>query len=947
MTRSLALFLTVLTGGSGLVYQVAWQKYLASLLGSHSEATAIVLGIFLGGLSTGYAVFGWLSGRLTARAAARGQAPRLLFAYGVVEATIGAWALLFPALFAGVRALSLWIPFEAAGLVFASDVVLTVVLIGPPTVLMGGTIPLLTQSLARDLDDATRLHAWVYAFNTAGAFFGALGAGFFLVPALGLSGCVVAMGVVNLVAGAPFLAVGRARLPQAAEQVAAGAQNDRPALLLFGSVALLAGFAMMTIQTVMNRIGGLALGSSHFTFAMVVATFVLSIALGSFAVSALSRIRPAYLVGSQWLLGLIFLAMYPVVEDAPYWAHRLRILFPVEDAGFYPYYTALFGAVFSIFVVPLALSGATLPLLFHHLRNEQADLGAVAGRLYAWNTVGSLCGALLGGYALLFWLDLHHVYRLAVFAILLAASLLTLRIFPARTNLAIAVFAVTSWTLFAMLPWSPDRLSSSLFRKRQPMKISKEAPAIFFRRFLEHRNLMFSTDDPSTTVAVFQHLEEGQQKALAILTNGKSDGAIPGDNRTTGLAALLPALFTEPKRAFVIGYGTGYTVGVLNGLESVEEVVVAEISSGVVEAAAYFEPFNRHAAADPKTRIVQSDAYRALLRSEGTYDVMVSEPSNPWMAGVEMLFSRDFLAAARTRLRKGGVYAQWMHAYETDRATFDLVLNTFRDVFDRVAIWRTVRTDVIILGFDDALDPSDLARVRHHFELPGFRDQLRRIGIHSLASLLAHELLPIGVIHELELGDDVHTILHPLLSHRAARGFFAGQRVSLPTGITPAAARVGAENALLRRLLLERGDTFSDEDYRGAIAELCAIGSRGGCISLLTRWQAMRPTSRAMRETLDLARKQSSFDPPLAETFSQASLDRTAWLLGLPSAPRPTASWETASRLHETFRDGYFHALPFHRDRLIEIFDACDDPRCREARKDLDTLGAPALTPNE
>ena len=238
MTRSLALFLTVLTGGSGLVYQVAWQKYLASLLGSHSEATAIVLGIFLGGLSTGYAVFGWLSGRLTARAAARGQAPRLLFAYGVVEATIGVWALLFPALFAGVRALSLWIPFEAAGLVFASDVVLTVVLIGPPTVLMGGTIPLLTQSLARDLDDATRLHAWVYAFNTAGAFFGALGAGFFLVPALGLSGCVVAMGVVNLVAGATFLAVGRARLPQAAEQVAAGAQNDRPALLLFGSVQL-------------------------------------------------------------------------------------------------------------------------------------------------------------------------------------------------------------------------------------------------------------------------------------------------------------------------------------------------------------------------------------------------------------------------------------------------------------------------------------------------------------------------------------------------------------------------------------------------------------------------------------------------------------------------------------------------------------------------------------
>src|SRR5262245_18742984 len=171
MIRLIALILTTLTGFSGLVYEVFWQLYLATLLGSHSEATAAVLAIFLGGLSCGYALFG----RVT-RAIARGgnptaSAPRLLFAYGLVEAAIGIYAFAFPLLFAAAWAISLHLPhgFETAA--FAIDVAMTALLIGPPTVLMGGTIPLLTQALATEVDDATRFHALVYATNTLGAFF--------------------------------------------------------------------------------------------------------------------------------------------------------------------------------------------------------------------------------------------------------------------------------------------------------------------------------------------------------------------------------------------------------------------------------------------------------------------------------------------------------------------------------------------------------------------------------------------------------------------------------------------------------------------------------------------------------------------------------------------------------------------------------------------------------
>src|SRR4030095_3598149 len=162
MVRLVALVLTVLTGFSGLVYEVALEKYLATLLGSHSEATAAILAIFLGGLSLGYSLFGRVTRSLVARGAASSRTWSLLFLYGFVEGAIGCWALAFPFFFSAVQTLSFAAPHESGGLGFAFDVLLAVLLIGPPTVLMGGTIPILTQSLARDLPDATTVHAFDY-----------------------------------------------------------------------------------------------------------------------------------------------------------------------------------------------------------------------------------------------------------------------------------------------------------------------------------------------------------------------------------------------------------------------------------------------------------------------------------------------------------------------------------------------------------------------------------------------------------------------------------------------------------------------------------------------------------------------------------------------------------------------------------------------------------------
>jgi spermidine synthase len=898
MSRPLALLLTFATGVAGLVYEVAWQKYLATLLGSQASATAAVLGIFLGGLSAGYALFGAVSRRVGRRP--EGRARRLLRVYGAVELGIGGLAFLFPLLFAGASALSGAVAAPAGGPGFAFDVALGALLIGPPTVLMGATIPLLTQALAHDLGDATRVHARIYAANTAGAFGGALLGGFVLVPWLGLDGVLRAMGLVNLAAGALFVGLAPAAaggvLAEAPRAERLGARQAA-----FGAVACLAGFAMMTLQILLNRIGALALGSSHFTFAMVVAVFVLCLALGSFGVGALRRISPALVAGSQWTLVGLLALLYPRLPDATYHAYLLRGLFGREASDFYAFHLAAFGAALLVLAVPIGLAGALLPLLFHQLRRELGALGSAAGRLYSWNTVGSLAGALLGGYLLLFWLDLHHVYRLAVGALVVAAALLTLLVARRLPAAAVGLAAAAGLAGLAVLPaWDPVRLDAGLFRLRPDPSGSPGADAFFERA--GRVPVVFHDDDPVASIAVRHSPRHGRLPALAVFSNGKSDGSLLEDHATMALAALLPALFCDsPQRSFVVGFGTGVTVGELAALEESREVVVAEISPAVMRAAPLFEPGNLEPTRSPRVRVVESDAYRALLRSRERFDVIVSMPSNPWVTGVEMLFSVEFLGAARERLTPRGVYAQWLQLYETDAEVVALVLRGYASVFPEVSVWFTEGADVILLGFRDASLPLDPERIAGRFVRPDFRAGFARSGIRSLDALLAHELLPVGVVHaDLEtLAGPLHRLHHPILSDRAARAFFAGRYAELPRGESGAAALAGARSSLLGRRLARPGDGPAETVLLEATLETCRRRRDRECATLAARWAHDHPGSERLARALAALRARAG-----PQALPGERLELLAGLFDDGARPLPPPA-ERLYRLH------YHHAVPF------------------------------------
>ena len=930
MIRLIALLLTVLTGFAGLVYEVVWQKYLAALLGSHGEATAAVLAIFLGGLSIGYALFGRATRRVLERARRRGQRPRLLSFYARVEAGIGVYALLFPILFGCAQKLSLLGPLDHDTLGFAFDVVLSALLIGPPAVLMGGTIPILTLALAGDIARATRVHAWIYGANTLGAFAGALAGGFWLVPLLGLDGVVWTMGGLNLAAALAFAALEGRATSVAPDPEAPSAAEPVPRIAAWSGIALLAGFAMMALQTTFNRIGALALGSSHFTFAMLVAVFVLSLALGSFVVSALPRIPRALVVGSQWaLVGLLF-PLYLAVADVGYWVHVIRVRLGGVDAVFSEYQLAIFLSTLAVLAIPIGLSGALLPLLFDQLRREVRNLGALAGRLYAWNTVGSLLGALLGGYLLLIWLDLHHVFRIAMACLAVAASMLSFLVLDRIPRAVPALILLPTLAAIALLPaWPAERLTTGTFRARKQGSATFLGAEKFFERWA-FADIIFHDDGPTSSVSVGVPFR--RPKNIALFVNGKPEGALVGDYPTMALIALIPALIAEShERCFVIGLGTGVTAGEFAALEGTRKVTVAEISRAVIAANPYFDVGNRGASTNPKIEVIHGDAYRTLLRSSERYDVIVSEPSNPWVAGVAVLYTREFLEAARSRLAPGGVYGQWFHVYETDREVVDLILRTFASVFPNVSVWFMGGLDLLLLGMDQSDRALDVRALEARFRQPDFAAGFGRVEIDRFPQLLAHELIPLGTLHAEELEGPIHTVRRPRLSDLAARAFFrGGQAARVGPLMSENHQKVSVSNSLLRRYA-GGAEVLPEEIFDITAREVCRFKRAIDCATFLARWSVDHPDSELWRATLSTLRRSAR---PRNPSLAAPRLERlhalhSGWFIPSEDAVPPRVE---AQRVTDLFLNYYHHVVPFDRRVLEEIWGRCGGEDCETER---------------
>jgi predicted membrane-bound spermidine synthase len=732
LSRPTALTLVFFSGATGLIYEFCWSKRLANWLGNTGQAHAILLATFMGGLAMG----AWLFGRRADRS------ERPLRLYGALEIGVGVLALLFPTFLdlAG----SLYVKVGSVGGAPAR-MVLAAVTVLPPTLLMGGSLPAMTRALTQNLSGAKGTLASLYAVNSLGAAVGSLLAGIFFVPVAGLAVTEHFAVLFNVLVGVLAI-VGSRPATNAAAPEPESATPPR----VYGEAAVkavligtaLSGFTAMLYEVTWIRLLSIIIGGTSYAFTLILSAFILGIALGSFWIARRAEGDALKLFG--WLqLGLVVVVCLtiPLYRRLPFVFFQLtQLLRP--DTAWSVYLLVTFFFCGLLLIPPTFLMGASFPLGARVVMRSKDSVGGEVGRVYLFNTVGTIIGSLSGGLVLLPLIGLEGNFTVGLIANLIAA---TISLSPqggegrgeGKLKTQYALIAAAALILLSAVTtrgWATFISAAGRFREWHGHFTQFDT---FEKQALARQESLFYADDVFASVMVAQ--QKGTHRFLRI--NGKADGSNGrGDLDTQTLAAHMGVL-THPgevKKVLLVGIGAGITAGSLLAHPSVERLDIVEISPAVLDAAKLFAADNRDALNDPRCHVHIEDARTFLTLSPEQYDLIVSVPSNPWVTGVSGLFSRDFFRVARERLAPGGRMVQWIHTYESNEPLVKLVVRTLRDSFEHGTTWLGAADMLLIASREPQV--FDMDTMARRMTPPAVAEDLKRLGITRVSTLLARQV---------------------------------------------------------------------------------------------------------------------------------------------------------------------------------------------------------------
>ena len=701
-------FLLFGSGFCALVYQIGWLREFRLIFGASTAASAAVLAIFIGGLGAGSLLLGPRADRQ----------PRPLLFYANLETTIAVCAAVSPFLLALVR-----IVYIASGgsarlgmsIATIGRLALSALVLAVPTLAMGGTLPAAARAVTRAGDARRQDVAVLYALNTLGAVVGCIVSTFWMLEIFGTRRTLWLAAAINILVAVVARQVDRSwadrsggsgrsseipsrpDLPDLRDLPDLPAQPDLPELPIFVLLAsATVGFAFFLLELIWYRLLAPLLGGSVFTFGLVLACALAGIGIGGMLYALVSSDRPASLSGfaASCLLEAVAVAATFALGD------RLGVLslalLPLRSAGF-PATVAGWTIVTSIVVLPPALvAGYQFPLLIALFGTGRERVGSHVGFAYAANTFGAIVGSLAGGFGLLPWLSAPNAWRLVavVLALLgLAAVGIERR---RRMTAALAHVAIAVLTLALLAAPGPTAFwrHSGIGAGRAPADVVSSPNRLREWSTAIRRAIVWDADGVESSVALLR-----EESGYAFIVNGKSDGSARLDAGTQVMLGLLGALrHPNPRRSLVIGLGTGSTAGWLADIPSMERVDVVELEPVVLNVARACAAVNRNAMANPKVRVTIGDAREALLTGREGYDVIASEPSNPYRAGIASLFTEEYYRAARARLTTSGVFAQWVQGYEIDARTLQTIYATLGAVFPHVETWQTTLGDLVLVA---------------------------------------------------------------------------------------------------------------------------------------------------------------------------------------------------------------------------------------------------------
>jgi spermidine synthase len=742
------VLLYLLSGAAALLYEVAWLRLLTLSMGHTTAAVGAVLAAFMGGLAIGAAV----GGRATSALAPR----RALRMYAALEVTIALCALVMPAGLAAMRPLLAWAYANGSGGMLFDAVRLTVsiVLIAIPAAAMGASFPIGVVAVRdselgiRDSKNSgSRDAGALYAMNTIGAALGAALTGFVLLPALGLFGTTLVGVALNAVAAVGALLLVRRgliadrsaeRSPAIADRNGPRRPTDQPHSLFNHTIALpavvlgVSGFVALVYEVTWTRILAMMLGPTTYAFSAMLVAFIAGLGIGSGVAAALvSRVsRPGVWLGAA----MIATAAAALVAGGR--IDRLPIIIAASAGRADASFTSVFALDIALAIVvqlPMTIAlGATFPLAIA-MTSAAGEAAAAAAVIYATNTAGAIAGALAGSFILIPQLGLQRSLQLASIASVLAGLFVAWRSAAGlpgakgglRYRLAASI-AATSVVAFALLmpPWNHARLANGAYRFAPSLAAGDIETA------LDAGDLSYYREGAAGTVSVRRLIG-----VTSLAIDGKVDASNGSDMVTQKLLAHLPLLLhDDPHAVYIIGLGSGVTLGAALR-HPVERVVVSEISPEVVAASSMFAKENHDALHDPRARLIVGDGRSHLLLSGDRYDVIISEPSNPWMSGVSTLFTREFFVAARSRLEPGGILCQWAHTYNISDADLRSIVATFLSAFPDGSAWLVGESDLLLIGSTAPVRALDEGLTRA-WARPGLVADLAEVGVRDPFSVL-------------------------------------------------------------------------------------------------------------------------------------------------------------------------------------------------------------------
>jgi len=793
--KPLILMFLLISGSCGLIYEIIWMKMLTLVIGNTVFSITTVLTAFMGGLALG----SFLAGRFIDKI----KDP--LKTYGILEGGIGAYALLLPLFIAGTEPLFRVI-YQGLNPSFYTFSLLRFVVCGiillVPATLMGATLPVLSKHFVERQSHVGRNVGMLYGVNTLGAVLGSFAAGFILIPTLGITWTIYLAALLNLLicAGMLKLAKNRVQLEtseskgkikgkkqkmqrqkqkQSAEEVV---PEIRPAVVRVVVAGIgISGIAAMIYQIAWTKVLLLSIGSSVYAFSLIVTAFICGLALGSLIISKfIDRRRDLvlWLALVQGAIGLSALLIVPLLGKLPVFVAKTIF---TSSKSFQYVHCAEFAVIFGLILVPTFMMGAAVPMAIKICTTDVRRVARFFGNVYAVNTLGAIIGSFMAGFILIPWLGAQNSIFIAVAMNMTAAGVILLHA-PSLSSprrlagaLATAMLAVLVW--YPISQWDASILSSGPYIYADNYRRTSTKKGIDLGMVMkEGKQLLYFKEGLHALVSV----EKGSQGDVSLEINGKTDAsARGGDVATQLMLGHLPLLLHQGAQdVLVIGLGSGMTLGAVEQ-HPVKAVDVVEIETAVVEASYYFREFTGDVLSDPRANLIVADGRNHLALTNRQYDVIISEPSNPWISGMANLFTQEFFELSKKRLRSGGLMCQWVHAYSMSSVDFKTIVRTFQAVFPHAAVWEaSFGNDYLLIGSPQDLN-IDSRTLIDRLGDEKMKVHLEKMHIRDPAAFLNKLILTRAAIAEYAKKSPLHTDDNALLEYSAPKALLQGRSTRL------------------------------------------------------------------------------------------------------------------------------------------------------------------------